>query len=165
MLSPRRFVVSALALVATTTAVRAGDPEMTPLPQRGPVLTVAFSPDGKRIATCADKIVRVFDLHTGREAARLDAATRVGGIAFSPDGGRLAGVLDGENVQVWDVFTAKVVWKVGNNYHSDARGVAFSSDGQRIAAVREANVCSCDAVGGRLLLVTSFGGRITFALA
>ncbi len=61
---------------------------------------VAFSPDGKHLATAGDdKVVRVWDVATGKELAALPSPDNVRVVAFSPDGNSLAA--GGKEGSVW----------------------------------------------------------------
>jgi WD40 repeat protein len=68
------------------------------------ILCLAFSPDGKRIATGSfDKTVKIWDAATGQELLTLrghsDIVTRV---LFSPDGLRLVSRSADERMRIWD---------------------------------------------------------------
>ena len=59
--------------------------------QPTPLESIAFSPDGTRVATGGeDEAIRVFDTADGRQHGELfTGAVQVSGLAFSPDGRRL----------------------------------------------------------------------------
>lgn len=89
---------------------------------RGPVHTVSYSPDGRRIAAAGEPgRIQVLDASTGRELVFWPSLTTTRDVAFSPDGTQLAAVGDdgqlmlfparGGAPQAWPL--AKVpVWQV-----------------------------------------------------
>jgi WD40 repeat protein len=74
---------------------------------RGHVTSVVFSPTGRILASAgADRIVRLWDSHTGRLIRELrDHRTRVVSLAFSPDGKLLAsgGEENEAGIRLWPI--------------------------------------------------------------
>src|SRR5436305_204336 len=92
----------------------------------GSVRSLTVSPDGKLLASAGgDKVVRVWDVATGKETAVLKGHTDcVFSLAFSPDGKLLAsGGLDNK-VRLWDMATGKETATFGHK--QEVQSVAFS---------------------------------------
>jgi eukaryotic-like serine/threonine-protein kinase len=94
------------------------------------VMSVAFSPDGQRVASGSfDGTARIWDSATGKELLTLDAG-QVQSLAFSPDGQRLA-TGSGTGIRIWDSRTGK---QLISPEEGAVTSVAFSPDGQRLAS-------------------------------
>jgi tetratricopeptide (TPR) repeat protein len=99
----------------------------------GHAYSVAFSPDGQRLASCgAEQTVKLWDTATGKEVFNLKGhAGRVMSVAFSRDGQRLASGSNDQSVKLWDSATGKELLAL-KGHASWVDGVAFSPDGQRL---------------------------------
>ena len=99
--------------------------------------TLAFSGDGKRIATsnCAtDSRVRIWDIESGRLAGELEGHGRgqyAHGLAFSPDGRMIASEGTDLTMRIWDLATYRLLLTqpgLGGRSHF----LRFTPDGKRI---------------------------------
>jgi WD40 repeat protein len=132
------------------------------------VHAVAFSPDGKRVASgCENRTVKVWEAATGQEVLSLQAhAAPVRAVAFSPDGKRVAsGSLDGA-VKVWDAINGqKPPTLTTRGAYFTRASVAFSPDGKRLASQDGEGVAKVwDVRAGRdVLAVKGPIGRVAFS--
>jgi WD40 repeat protein len=104
---------------------------------RDNVDALAFSADGKRIATGgADKTVRLWKVETGVEIQVFTGHTAtVLAVAYSPDGRQLASEAQDETIRLWDIETGNEVRRLPGHTSQGTSNLRYSPDGQLLAAV------------------------------
>ena len=120
----------------------------------GGINSVAFSPDGKLVASggcdqenkngrCTNGSVRVWDAFTGKEISRMNYVDDVTSVAFSPDGRRVVsggcdqvdknGECIGGSARVWEVISGRELARMA--YGGSTDSVTFSQDGRYVASL------------------------------
>lgn len=103
--------------------------------QTGTALSIAFSPDGKLLATSPDRYaVDIYRLLDGvrLQTLRTSFTGAVNCLAFSPDGSRLAtGHYDGE-IRLWNPLTGELLSVLRTD--SVVASLAFNQDGTILAS-------------------------------
>jgi WD40 repeat protein/tRNA A-37 threonylcarbamoyl transferase component Bud32 len=123
-------------------------PDRRSSPLQGHTTAVAFSPDGRFLATAPAAEgggVAIWELKTGRRAATLAGLKgEVRRLVFSADGRRLSGASilaepNGDRVarlMVWEVDSGKILASRGRA-GADVSCLAFGGDGERLATAGE----------------------------
>jgi len=108
----------------------------------GSILSVAFSPDGKLLATGDTKReIRLWQTAENEQLATLHGHTAwVRSVAFSADGTQLVSGSEDHTIRLWNVAARECV-KVLPGQDSIVRSVAFSPDGQMVASSGDKTLC------------------------
>ncbi|MGH3906861.1 MAG: CHAT domain-containing protein, partial [Pseudonocardiaceae bacterium] len=141
----RRHLASALLAQAREEAsgpTAPASPRLASRPQAGQIVharkevnAVAFSPDGRWLATASSKnVAQIWDATSGQELLTVGSKgwrRNMEGVAFSPDGRRLATAGDDCTARIWDVTSGDELLTV--THEGPLWGLAFSPDGHRLA--------------------------------
>jgi WD40 repeat protein len=136
----RALVAVSLLLGVYSAGLAQDGPKRTPriikTSHTSAIVGVAFSPDGKTVATSSrDRTIAFWDVATRKRLHIIRHREPFGPLVFSPDGGLLA-VVAGKaqrEVLLYDATTRKEKGKIGE-FRTFLRSLAFSPDGKILAA-------------------------------
>src|SRR5882724_2128958 len=166
--SPSNRPAQAQVMLAPSQVTAAEVPQKEPMPadtrnpdrilrvgHRGTVQALAFSPDGRWLASGGyDKVIIVWNLSSGREEFRLRgqkdtiAASQqplekeaISSLAFNPDGTRLVSMHVSGVIRVWNLQTRKMLFAVNpHRIHYYGESLAYSADGKSLIIAVEKRV-------------------------
>jgi WD40 repeat protein len=122
------------------------------------VCSVAWSRDGKMIASTGDGSVKLWDAATGKELCSVPSRPAITYfaadlVAFSPDGRKMAAPGTENNVRIWDTTTFQPVSDL-KGHEGEVWAVAFSPNGERlVSGALDCSVRVWDVATGRAMLV------------
>lgn len=111
----------------------------------GAATNIAYSPDGKTVATGASSTrgdsgtARLWDAQTGALKRAIAMKVGIGRVLFSPDGASLCVVLDEGGVAIFHPETGEPLGAFGGD-DEGAEDAVFSADGKRLATLQATNV-------------------------
>ncbi len=131
------------------------------LGHEGGVRAVAFSPDGKVLATASDdETTGVWEVSSGKRVATLGYEGMVSAVAFSPDGKLLAAASLDKTVGIWEAETGKQIARL--TYAKTVTAVAFSPDGGLVVTASGGTIGIWEAeTGKQVARPTTHGGAGT----
>ncbi|MFM6038872.1 MAG: protein kinase domain-containing protein [Sphaerospermopsis kisseleviana] len=116
------------------------------------VTSVAYSPDGKTLASGGDKTIKLWAVKTGNLLQTFTGHSNlVTSVAYSPDGQTLASASNDNTIKLWAVKTGNLLHTfTGHSYWVGS--VAYSPDGQTLASASNDNTIKLwDVKTGNLL--------------
>ena len=125
------------------------------------VRAVAFSPDGKQLASASALAVWLWDVGSGAALQTLEGhSSYVSAVAFSPDGKQLASASYDSTVRLWDAGSGAALQTLEG--HSDrVSAVAFSPDGKQLASASDDSTVRLWDAGSGAPLQTLNAGLVT----
>jgi WD40 repeat protein len=116
-----------------------------------PVLDVAFSADGKRLASVADDgMLRIWDLQTRTESASFKGCSQNNNrVCWTGDGAEVVTIGDDQTIRRWDVEAKKELKAIPlSDMSGGAEDIALSPDSKKLAVVARSTLRIYDLSSG-----------------
>ncbi|HEY5043356.1 MAG TPA: serine/threonine-protein kinase [Verrucomicrobiae bacterium] len=112
------------------------------------ITALAFSPDGKTLASAAgfgESDIRLWDAATGKKIGRMEGhKSWAGSLVFWPDGKKLASCSADQTIRIWDVASRKCL-DVLRGHHLEVWRLALLPDSKTlISGAKDGAVCLWD---------------------
>ena len=133
----------------------------------GAIQSVAFSPDGRRVATASDdRTARVWEADSGKELFPLQGhGDSIFAVAFSPDGKLIVTGSRDHTAVVWEATSGKRLFPL-KGHDEGVTSVAFAPDGRRIVTGSFDKTAKVwEASNGKELLTLKWHGAEVLAVA
>ena len=151
-------VVADLRLARAQPPAQPSGLSLARIPHEDEVTAVAFSPDGKLLATAsAGDTARLVAVADGRELARITHDEGVTAVAFSPDGKLLATASEDKTARLVAVADGRELARITHDFPT---AVAFSPDGKLLATASLTKARIVAVADGRELARVTHDGTV-----
>lgn len=126
------------------------------------VNSVAFSPDGTRIATAgSDADIKLWDANSGQELNTLSGHQgTVDDVVFNDDGTLIASTGSDRIIKIWDIRSSQAIATL-KGHQADIIAIGFGPEGKQLVSASHATVKRWDVRSGRETSTFTYDENVT----